>query len=439
MIFLIWIIVFTCTIFLLNVFLLDYCPDLIHSQNQQVSFSAPHWRTLDRDHDTSRTERTIKEPPLQEVVSVVFSTTDPSQQTPTSIVHRYRHASKDNAIVSELVDNAIVKQKLSHGVLQNVMATTLWPTKTLSPYNFPSHVTGFYSRRRYDRSGAAIQDYLMAHAFSYQFQRQYLGVCGDANRPTMQHNEEQVIMTMLDVLGLREEIPILDECPNETETSSILLERSMYFDWKDTDIWTDEWLNELNRRRKSPMSQRDTTMVQSEKRNQTMVIHIRRGDVHPCDDFILPRYMPNSHYLALLKKYRRAYHKRVIIHSEYRSRVEDWSDFAPIDNVQLKLDVDPIETWRDILEADVFIMSKSSFSLVPALFTNAKIVVYTPFWHRPRPHWVIVPKKLLDETKRSVALLRETKCSTTFDSSKPMQIVRTKKITATSFVGAIMV
>jgi len=105
--------------------------------------------------------------------------------------------------------------------------------------------------------------------------------------------------------------------------------------------------------------------------------------------------------------------------------VEDWSDFEQIKGLELKLEASPAEAWRDILRADVFIMSRSSFSLVPALFleSNETKVVYTPFWHKPRPHWDIVDNQtLLRETQEEVARLRATQCGAIFDSRQPLKI-----------------
>ena len=155
-----------------------------------------------------------------------------------------------------------------------------------------------------------------------------------------------------------------------------------------------------------------------------MVVHIRRGDVHVCDNYTQDRYLPNSYYRALIHQYRTTDHHRVIVHSERQSRVEDWSEFEHIEGLELKLEAPPAEAWRDILRANVFIMSRSSFSLVPALFLgNQTKVVYTPFWHDPRPHWEIVDNQtLLRETTEEVARLRATQCGAIFDSRQPLKI-----------------
>ena len=269
---------------------------------------------------------------------------------------------------------------------------------------FSENMTHFYCKRRYDRSGAAIQDYLMAHAFAFHFGRQFAGACGSNSYP---HNH-QAQMNIIELLGLEKELLILDECPTANDTSALVLDRYIYYMWKDTDIWTPEWIEYIQ--------QRGRLDRQQELREPTVVVHMRRGDVQPCDNYTYNRYLPNSHYIALIHQYRTSNHSKVIVHSESQSQVEPWMDFDDIDGIAFKMDTDPIETWRDIFDADVFIMSLSSFSLVAALFSKASRVIYSPFWHRPQPQWVRVSDMLMMQSESQKALLREKKCSTTINT-----------------------
>ena len=189
--------------------------------------------------------------------------------------------------------------------------------------------------------------------------------------------------------------------------------------WKDTDVWTPEWIQYMQQQRRIDRQQEEN----SKQQEPTIVVHIRRGDVHPCDNYTYNRYLPNSHYIALIDQYRTSNHSKVIVHSEFQSQVEPWMDFDDIDGIEFKMDSDPVETWRDILNADVFIMSLSSFSLVSALFSKASKVIYSPFWHRPQPQWVRVSKTIMMQSELQKASLREKKCSITFDSmNRPLQI-----------------
>ena len=280
---------------------------------------------------------------------------------------------------------------------------------------FSENMTHFYCKRRYDRAGSAIQDYLMAHAFAFHFGRQFAGACGPNWYP---HNHEAQ-MRMLELLGLEEELLILDECPTANDTSAMVLDMYLYYMWKDTDVWTPEWIQYMQQQRRIDRQQEEN----SKQQEPTIVVHIRRGDVHPCDNYTYNRYLPNSHYIALIDQYRTSNHSKVIVHSEFQSQVDPWMDFDDIDGIEFTMDSDPVETWRDILNADVFIMSLSSFSLVSALFSKASQVIYSPFWHRPQPQWVRVSKTIMMQSELQKASLREKKCSITFDSmNRPLQI-----------------
>jgi len=143
---------------------------------------------------------------------------------------------------------------------------------------FPSHVTTFYSNRRYDRAGAALQDYLMAHAFSFHFQRKYGGACG----PNYMNKNHLAQMDMIqNLFGLQEELPILNKCPTTNDASAMLLDKWTYYRWKDTDIWTPEWINFVQQKRKREHGSPSQQQQQDDDDNDdpSMVVHIRRGDV----------------------------------------------------------------------------------------------------------------------------------------------------------------
>ena len=45
--------------------------------------------------------------------------------------------------------------------------------------------------------------------------------------------------------------------------------------------------------------------------------------------------------------------------------------------------------WQTIVTADIVILSRSSFGMIPALVSKGK-VIYTPFWHYPIRDWEVV-------------------------------------------------
>ncbi len=64
----------------------------------------------------------------------------------------------------------------------------------------------------------------------------------------------------------------------------------------------------------------------------------------------------------------------------------DFQAFAD-EGCDLKLDMDALETMRAMIEADVLIMAKSSFSYVSALL-NAGTVIYEPTFNPPLSAWL---------------------------------------------------
>jgi hypothetical protein len=117
------------------------------------------------------------------------------------------------------------------------------------------------------------------------------------------------------------------------------------------------------------------------------------------------RYLPNTHYLKLIERYNTQNESRVQIFSESTS-FESFDVFRER-GYHVVLDGDIGDVWKGILTSDIAILSKSSFSLVPALMSKGTIV-YTPFWHPPLPNWDIVDDVFLNETNVEFRRLEET-------------------------------
>lgn len=114
----------------------------------------------------------------------------------------------------------------------------------------------------------------------------------------------------------------------------------------------------------------------------TCVVHVRRGDVYDgmtqCGDYY--RYSSDAYFMWAIRTYCKGL--PVVIHSEHTKNVKwDWTA-----NYTLRLNAPMSRVWRDIMSARVFIMSRSAFSMTPALFANGR-VIYQPFWHKPLSVW----------------------------------------------------
>lgn len=112
----------------------------------------------------------------------------------------------------------------------------------------------------------------------------------------------------------------------------------------------------------------------------------------------------------LINKYSKdGYENKVIIYSQSTS-YEKFDEFRE-EGYELHIDEDKSDVWKAVMISDVFIMSKSSFSFVPALVaSDSTTVVYTPFWEPAIRGWEIVRKDIMKHTDVELKRLKAT-CS----------------------------
>ena len=279
----------------------------------------------------------------------------------------------------------------------------------------------FFSQARTDRSGAVLQDMLLAHAYAFQQNQTYGGACAtDAakqrDEETTQQQQQQDHWRMIEALGLRHVLkfacPTTDPQLASSSSSSIIIDRHLYTRFG-TRIWTPEWLQHIRSQQQPQqevVDQYDTSTTNI-RGKRSVVAHIRRGDVDLCDPQTSDRYLTNQHYLNLLAMYADNTKDAVTIFSEQKS-TESWEDFRQHQSYyNLQLDQPPVEAWKAMMQADVLILSKSSFSIVPALFNRHGVVVYTPFWVQPLPHWRVVDDDTDRAARRAALRLRHQLCA----------------------------
>lgn len=302
-----------------------------------------------------------------------------------------------------------------------------------------------YSVARRDQSGAEVQNQLMAHAYAFSKNQSFGGAC--LLQP-IQH--EAVTRQLVQSLGLNSLVKY--SCPplhghnnnnnnNNNNDRHYKILPDQVFRQMDTRIFSPQWFQYIRNEilPHTILSQRQQQQRNNNKTNRhelSVVIHIRRGLVEPCDT---QRYLPNAHYQRVLRKYvleSPSYNnkhnnklggekdKKIIvkIHSQRRS-YEPWDPTTtataaywidPIlyhdqNNISFSLHLNaPLnDTWYDMMTADILITSRSSFSLVPALLNlDALEIIYTPFWHQPLPHWTTVSDDLLQQTEKELKQLQ---------------------------------
>jgi hypothetical protein len=252
--------------------------------------------------------------------------------------------------------------------------------------------TMFFHHYKKGKSGGVIEDMLMAHAYCFHHNATYGGSCGEPSNKKATHE------ALLDAIGLKHALPFA--CPtdhyDDKVTRKSMIPRSNFHS-EDTRIWTPSYVEHLKTMVKYPPKVPD---------RYTIAVHIRRGDVTPCrmDNKGYNRYLPNQHFLNLIDEYNKP-GARVIIFSQSKS-YESLDDFEK-KGYEMQLDSDIQDIWRTIVTSDVVILSRSDFSMIPAIVAKGT-VVYTPFWHPPLRPWKRVGPEIMKETDTETNRLKET-------------------------------
>lgn len=145
-----------------------------------------------------------------------------------------------------------------------------------------------------------------------------------------------------------------------------------------------------------------------------IAIHVRRGE-----EFVVEssRMLPNSYYVNSTLRIVHACQKMAIpfvceLYTEVPSKafvvtpqhhglegniskpavidpkMNRIEDFNVIPNLHKFINTDPIEAMKGMATADALIISRSTFSYLPALFGHG-IVVYSPMMHHPLKEWLV--------------------------------------------------
>lgn len=126
-------------------------------------------------------------------------------------------------------------------------------------------------------------------------------------------------------------------------------------------------------------------------------VHVRRGDVVTAAD----RRVPNEYFLGMariltdaalalsLPPLRVHFFMDAVTPGGEAALALD--DFARVAGATLHYGGGALETLRALARADILVMSRSSFSFLPALLHDADrgAVVYHPMWHAPRADWFV--------------------------------------------------
>lgn len=240
--------------------------------------------------------------------------------------------------------------------------------------------------------GSVVLDMMMAHAYTFNMAKTYGGSCGAGNDVGRAPEN-----SLINSIGLQKELRF--ECPYEGEAGvhKKTIPSSNYMQ-EGVRSFTPEYATLLKSVTVYP--------TKTEQDKFTIVVHIARGKTSPCRSQYkgFDPYLPNQHYQMLIDKYMKP-NARVIVYSQ-RDSFEGFDEFRD-KGYELHIEEPIGDVWKNILLADVVIMSRSSFSYAPAIVSKGT-VVYTPFWHKPLRGWDVVGKDVLEKSEVEFQRLKST-------------------------------
>jgi hypothetical protein len=261
--------------------------------------------------------------------------------------------------------------------------------------------TVVYSALRPDRSGAVILDMLFAHAFAYSKNWTYMGACDRSNRTGSHTGRNGTVHPsthredaheLIKAVGL-DKVLRFDCPPDEAETSSIMAPKT--YVTRNLKTFTSHYLEHVRSQVRYP----------PRRHGRRAVVHVRRGDVTPCS-YYSNRYLPNSHYVDIINEILPR-NVSVTVLSESDAFESPAADFA---GHEVLIDSDLSEAWLAMMTADHVVLSKSSFSFVPALLNSVGNVYYTPFLKPKLPGWITVPRSIQSRSRARVRAMIHERC-----------------------------
>ena len=240
----------------------------------------------------------------------------------------------------------------------------------------------FYSQGREDQSGARIHDEIMAASFCYANKIMY---CGPVYNLISECDETTPLRELLGLpsacLGGRGAI-LPSDLYRERQTSGWYdIHREKFIRWlginlnshPDT-IFSHEFITHI---------QKKVNLNITPIKNK-VVFHLRRGDVSSTS--FPNRYTSIDYYLELIAELSIIDPSlKFIIHSQTKGLTS--LEIRALSHVSdLILDAKLNSAWEDMINAEILVIAKSSFSYVPALYSKATIV-YQPFWHEKKSEW----------------------------------------------------
>ncbi len=136
------------------------------------------------------------------------------------------------------------------------------------------------------------------------------------------------------------------------------------------------------------------------KEHFNIAIHVRRGDITigqlTKNPNLLMRWQDNDYFINVLNQVldNMPTDKPIYVYLFSQGVPEDFSEFNKIDNLKLCLEMNAFDSFLHMVNADLLITSKSSFSYKPALLSEGIKICPDSFWHGypQKNDWIIADK-----------------------------------------------
>jgi hypothetical protein len=135
----------------------------------------------------------------------------------------------------------------------------------------------------------------------------------------------------------------------------------------------------------------------------TVAVHVRRGDVNERDRDRFTSNLMITNQIDQLDRLLGSHPHDIHVFSEGSEE-----DFGPIrDRAVMHLNGDVFESLDALINAEIFVMAKSSFSYTAALLSRG-IVIYNQFWHASLQRWIVSDEGgQIPESEFQLALSRQ--------------------------------
>jgi hypothetical protein len=224
-----------------------------------------------------------------------------------------------------------------------------------------------YSHASPDRTGSQINEDIFAYAHCSKKGWEYIGSCGTVHFPN-HYKLSKMLGLPLPFTQLPSDHTSYIEIKSGDYSREVYSDPNILIDHSFIGLLRDKFLS--------------LVPVPARPDNPKVAVHIRRGDVKMGN---LARYVPNAYYVGMIQKIKEITpHAEIAIYSEANSS-ENFNVFREL-GCKLFLDADLEFTWKEMIFADVLVMSKGSFAYVPALY-NQNFVIYHPAWYTKLDHW----------------------------------------------------